>query len=402
MTSWRLRPFVLTAALTLPLLAACGQEQAQAPALPEVGVANPLIKTVQEWDEFSGRFESIDYVEVRARVSGYLQSIHFTDGQYVRKGDLLFVIDPRPFQVELERAQAELKEAEAQLRFATNNVERARRLLENRNVSEQLYDQRVQERDQARAAVDRAKAAVREAELNLTYTRVTAPVSGRISARAVSIGNLVTGGSNDSTLLTSIASLDPIYFVFDGDEATYLDYLGAAQKAKGRPLPVELQLMGESGFPHKGQMDFVDNQIDPQTGTIRGRAVVPNPDHVFVPGMFAKMRLLRADSHEAVLVPDEALATDQADRVVYVVDKDGAVAQRKVALGPIIDGLRVIRDGLEPTDKVVVEGLMRVRPGATVKPRPATITPRPDGETTTAAATPATAPAGAGTTGAAK
>jgi len=385
MTIWRLRPLALAAAFLLPFLAACSQEPTQAPALPEVSVAHPLAKSIQEWDEFSGRFEAINYVEVRSRVSGYLQSIHFTDGQIVRKGDLLFVIDPRPFQVELERARAELKDAEAQLRFASSNVERARKLLEKQTVSEQLYDQRVQDRDQARAAVDRAQAAVHEAQLNLSYTRITAPIGGRISARVVSIGNLVTGGSGDSTLLTSIASLDPIHFVFDGDEAAYLDYLRHARKGKGQAHQVELQLLGETGFPHKGEMDFVDNQIDPQTGTIRGRAVVPNPNNVFVPGMFAKMRLLRADAHVALMIPDEALSTDQANRIVYVVDKDGKVAPRTVTLGPVIDGLRVIREGLTPADRVVIDGLMRVRPGASVKPKLATITPKPQPEATTLA-----------------
>lgn len=387
MTIRRLRPLALAAAFILPFLAACSQEPAQAPALPEVSVATPLTKPIQEWDEFSGRFEAINYVEVRSRVSGYLQSIHFKDGQIVNKGDLLFVIDPRPFQVELDQARAELKDAQALYKFASANVERARKLLANQTVSEQVYDQRVQNRDQAKAAVDRAEAAVREAQLNLAYTRITAPISGRISARVVSPGNLVTGGSGDSTLLTSIASLNPIHFVFDGDEAVYLKYVRMAQEGK-RPSsrdaanPVELQLMGEEGFPHKGRMDFVDNQIDPQTGTIRGRAVVPNPGNVFVPGMFAKMRLIGASTYEAKLIPDEALVTDQADKVVYLLGADGKVEMRKVKLGPIVDGLRVIREGLKATDKVVIDGLMRVRPGAQVKAKIVSLAPKAEPQVT--------------------
>ena len=364
----------LLAAMAL-VLSACGEQDQAGPMFPAmpVSVAQPVYKDVVEWDEYTGRFAAIESVEVRARVSGYLESIHFTEGEIVEAGELLFVIDPRPFEAAVDRAKADLDTAESRLELARKEVERAADLVRRQNVSQQVYDERLQEQQAAAAAIDGAKAALRAAELDLEFTRITAPVTGRVSRFNVTVGNLISGGAANSTLLTTLVSLDPIHFYFDADEQAHLRYVRAAQ-AGTRPSsretanPVLLSLADESDFIHEGHMDFVDNQIDNLTGTIRGRALFDNADGLFVPGMFARIRLLGSGRYKAILVPDEAISTDQNRRLVYVTDAEDTVSVRYVELGPMIDGLRVIRAGVEPDDWVIVRGLQRARPGGKVVP----------------------------------
>jgi len=375
----RLRTLVpaLTVLASLALLTACEpatQAGAQnAPPPPQVVVSAPVQKTVTEWDEYTGRFAAVDAVEVRPRVGGFLDSIHFRDGDIVRKGDLLFVIDPRPFEAQLAAAHARLAEAESRLTLADRELERARNLRRTQAVSETVLDQRAQERAAAQASVMGARAEVREAELNLEFTKVTAPVSGRVGRHLVSAGNLVSGGTAQSTLLTTIVSLDPIHFYFDADQAAYLRYVrlsqdGARPSSRDVQNPVVLSLPDETEFKHQGRMDFVDNQLDRSTGTIRGRAIFSNPDLVFTPGLFARIRLVGRGNYDALLLPDSAIGTDQTRRFVFVVGEDSVPQYRPVEVGPIIDGLRVVRSGLTPTDKVIVSGIQRVRPGAPVTP----------------------------------
>lgn len=375
--------------MAIALIAGCEQDPAPAsggPAggPPEVTVATPAVEEITEWDEYTGRFQAIESVEVRARVSGYLESIHFTDGDMVEKGDLLFVIDPRPFEAALAAAEARRAEAEARLEVAKRDLERAANLLKDGNISKQIYDQRRAERDAAAATLAGTRADVRSARLDIDFTRVEAPVSGLISRNFVSVGNLVSGGTADSTLLTRINSIDPIYIFFDADEAAYLKYVrldraGLRPSSRGTANEVRVSLVDEGDFPHEGRMDFVDNQVDPETGTMRGRAILPNPDQLMMPGMFARVRLVGRGPYEAVLVPDSAIATDQARRVVFVVDKENIARARPVETGPKALGLRVVRSGVEPEDRVVINGLQRVRPGQEVTPQPGEIVPQRDG-----------------------
>lgn len=371
----------------LALLAGCGQEspppEARDSAPPEVTVAPPAVEEITEWDEYTGRFQAIESVEVRARVSGYLESIHFTDGEIVDKGDLLFVIDPRPFEAALAAAQARQAEAQARIEVAERDLARAADLLKDGNISKQVYDQRRAERNATAAALAGAEADVRSARLDLDFTRVEAPVSGLISREFVTVGNLVSGGTANSTLLTRINSIDPIYIFFDADEAAYLKYIrldraGLRPSSRGAANRVRVSLVDEEGFPHEGRMDFVDNQIDPATGTMRGRAILPNPEQLMMPGMFARVRLIGRGPYEALLAPDTAITTDQARRVVFVVDEDNIARARPVETGPKALGLRVIRSGVEPGDRVVINGIQRVRPGAKVTPQPGEIVPQRD------------------------
>lgn len=365
------------------ILAGCGQAQQApqaAPPPPPVTVANPVEKTVTEWDEYTGRFEAVDTVEVRARVSGVLEEVKFTDGAHVNKGDLLFVIDPRPFERRLERERANLAAAEVRAEFAAKDVERARPLLKNKTISEQVFDQRLQAAREAEAAVRSAEASVKSAELDVEFTQIRAPVSGRISRKLVSEGNYVTGGSGTGTLLTTIVTTDPIYLYFDVSEADYLKYvrmdaLGAPSNSRKPANPVFLGLQDESGFPYRGKMDFVDNRIDENTATLRARAVFDNPHGLFQPGLFARIRLAGSGEYKAIMLPDEAIATDQSNRFVYVVADDGTVSRKNVVLGPMIDGLRVIRSGIETTDWVIIKGLQRARPGIKVTPEKTRIDP---------------------------
>jgi len=366
----------------LTALSACGAENTSsgdgATPPPEVTVARPAVAEITEWDDYTGRFQAVESVDIRARVSGYLESIHFTDGAVVEKGDLLFVIDPRPFEAALARAEAQLVEAQTRLDLAEKNLLRAADLLDDGNISRQIYDQRMQERDGAAAALAAAQAAVKSARLDLGFTRITAPVSGLISREFVSVGNLVSGGSADSTLLTRINTIDPIHVYFDADESAYLKYVrldrtGERISSREAANPVRVSLVDEEGFPHRGHMDFVDNQIDAQTGTIRGRAILDNPDHLMVPGMFARVQLQGKGPYDAILLPDEAITMDQARRVVYVLEDGDTVAPRAVETGPKTRGLRVIRSGVERSDRVVIKGIQRLRPGMTVSASEASI-----------------------------
>ncbi len=358
-------------------LAGCGdgKPQAQGAAAappPQVTVAKPVKKLVADRDEYVGRFVAIDYVEVRARVSGYLDTIHFKDGELVKKGEPLFTIDRRPFQATLDQAKASLSQARANLAFAESDLKRSEGLPRGAVITQQTYDQRVQAERVARAAVESQEAAVRQAELDLQFTELTAPVSGRIGDRRVSPGNLVTGGtSGNTTLLATIASTDPIRFEFTLDEASYLRYLratGDGAQATSK-LPVRLKLIDEPSFSHTGTMDFVDNVIDRSSGTIRGRAEFPNPNGTFTPGMFGRIELAPKAPAEALLVPDTAIGTEQVRKFVMSVGPDNTATPKYVTLGPVVDGLRVITAGLSPDDVVIVNGLMRVRPGMKVAPQ---------------------------------
>jgi RND family efflux transporter MFP subunit len=366
--------------------AACGQSESQAPPAapppPQVTIARPESRTVTEQDEYVGRFVAVDSVEVRARVSGYLSAVHFQDGQTVKQGDLLFTIDRRPFQLALEQARASLAQAKANLAYAESDLERAQDLVGRNIISRQTFEQRTQAKRVAEATVAAQEAAVRQAELDLEFTELRAPVSGRIGDRRVSPGNLVTGGTTGTTtLLATIQSIDPIRFEFTLDEGSYLRYLrlrSAPDVANdGGNVPVKLKLLDEQTFSHQGTMDFVDNAIDRSTGTIRGRAVFPNKDGMFTPGMFGRIQVPAGPPTEALLVPDSAIGTEQVRKFVYVVDDQNIVRTKYVTLGPLIDGLRVIASGLTLQDRVIINGLMRVRPGLKVEPQWSTASAAP-------------------------
>jgi multidrug efflux system membrane fusion protein len=341
-------------------------------------VHQPISRDVVEWDEYTGRLEAVESVDVRARVNGYLQSVHFTDGAIVQKGALLFVIDPRPYQAELNRAKAALEQAIARYERTQKDLARAQQLVRSRAISAEEVDTRAADQREAQEAVQAARAAVEAARLNVEFTQVKAPISGRISREFVTEGNLINGGGADSTLLTRIVSLDPIYGYFDVDERSFLKYSrlwrnGTRSMAREVDIPVDLALADETGFPHQGHLDFIDNQLDPNTGTMTGRAIFPNHDLTLIPGLFARVRLPGSSRYEALLVPDEAIGSDQTQRFVFVVNDQNIVEYRKIEPGPIIDGLRVIRDGLQPEDWVIVNGVQRVRAGATVDPQRQTL-----------------------------
>ena len=353
-------------------LAACGPSDAPAPKPPTVTVAKPIRKTVTDWDEFTGRFEATDQVDVRARVSGYLQTIAFKDGAMVKKGDLLFIIDPRPYEAALKHSQAALTSAQSRVVQSSRDLGRSQELLKAGNVAATINDQRLAQAQQAQADVQAAEAQIQSDALNLEFTHVIAPISGRISRKFVSEGNLVSGGDS-STLLTTIVSLDPIDFYFDADEISYLKYTrlslaGLRPSSRDVANPVMIATSDETEFKHEGRMDFVDNSIDRDTGTMRGRALVPNPNYFFTPGQFGRVRLLGSAPYEAMLIPDEAVSTDQSRKIVYVVGANDVVQAREVKLGREFDGLRAITDGLRPDDTVVISGLQRLRVGAPVTP----------------------------------
>jgi RND family efflux transporter MFP subunit len=365
----------LAAAVVTLLLQGCRSEanpQAAAP-LPQVSVAAALEREVQEWDEFTGRLEAVESVEVRPRVTGYIESVNFAEGSVVRKGDLLFVIDPRPYRAELAKAEAELARAVARSELSTTDVARSEKLLGVKAVSREEYDQRLNAQREALANVDAARAAVTAAKLNLEFTRVVSPINGRVSRAAVTAGNLVTGGSTQATLLTTVVSIDPIYVTFEGDEQVYLKYTELARRgdrpsSRDAANAVLMALANEDGFPHKGAMTFVDNQVDPRTGTIRARASFDNKDGYLTPGLFARVKLIGHNSHRVVLVDDRAVGTDQSQKFVYVIDSDNKVAYRSVKVGRLTDGLRIVEEGLQPGEQVVVNGLQRVHPGTVVAP----------------------------------
>jgi len=365
---------VAASALMAAALYGCSsRSEAQAPPAPSVTVAVPLVQAVQDWDEFTGRFEATQSVEVRARVGGYISGVHFRDGDYVRRGQLLFTLDPRPAQAALASARAQLAQAQAQLTLARSELERAETLLESQAVSQAEVDTRRGALQTAQAAIAAANANVRARQLDLEFTRVTAPISGRVSDRRVDAGNLVAGGSSAADVLTTVVSSAPIHFVFDGSEAVLLKY---QRQARRGAAPIQVRLQDESDFSRSGTLDFTDNAVDTSSGVVRLRAVIPNADGFLKPGMFGQARLAGAGTYNAMLVPDASIATDQARRIVYVVAADGSVAPKPVQLGPLVDGLRVIRSGLLPTDRVIINGVQRIQqPGMKVSARNGQIRP---------------------------
>jgi RND family efflux transporter MFP subunit len=351
------------------------QKQAAAPPPPAVTVANPVKRVVIDQDEYIGRFVAVDSVEIRGRVSGYLDRIDFTDGQMVKQGDLLFTIDKRPFQTTLDQAKANLAQSRANLAFAEADLARGAQLVRQSTITEQTFDQRTQVKRVAEASVQAQEAAVRQASLDLEFTELKAPVAGRIGDRRVSPGNLVTGGTAGNTsLLATIVSTDPIRYEFTFDEASYLRYERLAQggrevTSRDGSVIVALKLIDEQDFQHQGRMDFVDNVIDRSSGTIRGRAVFSNADGVFTPGMFARVRVPGSPSYNALLVSDAAIGTEQTRKYVLVVDSDNVVRMKYVTLGQSFNNLRVIKSGLQEDDRVIVNGLMRARPNQKVNPQ---------------------------------
>jgi len=368
----------LTSALALAtFVASCGEGQKPAaPPPPAVTVAKPIKRSVVDYDEYVGRFTAINSVEVRARVSGYLDKLHFKDGQLVKQGDLLFTIDKRPFQNTLDQARANLVQAQSNVAYTESDYTRGQALVRDKTITDQTFEQRAQAFRNAKASVSNNEAAVRQAELDLEFTELRAPIDGRIGDRRVTPGNLVTGGTGgNTTLLAVIVSTDPIYFEFTFDEASYLRYERLAREggqdvaSRNAGVQVALRLIDENDFVHEGRMDFIDNVIERSTGTIRGRAVFSNPNAVFTPGMFARVRVPGSSPYDALLVPDAAIGTEQARRFVIVIDAQDIARPKYVTLGQLTsDNLRVIKDGIGPDDRVVVSGLMQARPGQKVRP----------------------------------
>jgi RND family efflux transporter MFP subunit len=361
----------------LVLLAGCGKagSKSAAPITPSVSIAQPIPRTVNEWDEFTGRLASPENVEVRARVSGYIDKIHFKEGSDVKQGDLLVTIDQRPYQAAVDRLIAERGAARARAELARAEAKRGEGLAATKAISTDTYETRLKTAVEAEEAVHSAEAALKSAQLDLEFTEVRAPVSGRISNARVTAGNLVTGGSTaNTTLLTTIVSLDPLYCYFEADEASALRYRqlhreGKRTSALFTPIPAEMALGNELGFPHKGMVDFVDNQINPATGTIRARAVFANSDKLMAPGFFARVRIPGVGEYDAVLIRDSAISSDQGRLFVLTVDDKNKTVYRPIKIGPIVDGLRVVREGLNANDRVIVSGLMSARPGVPVQPQ---------------------------------
>ncbi len=372
-------PLTVVSLMALALAAACTpQEQAKkepppAPPPPAVTVAKPAVKTIVDRDEYVGRFLATDTVEMRARVSGYLATIGFTDGQLVEKGQLLFTIDKRPYEAALDQAKADINRVQARLDSATSDLTRSERLVKDNNISAQVYEQRVAAKREAEAQLESAEAALRRARLDLEFTDLRSPLSGRIGDRRVAVGNLVTGGAQgNTTLLATVVSLDPIYFEFNMDETAYLR-LARLEEKTGRArggLPVELKLVDENAFGHKGVINFVDNVLDQSSGTIRMRASIENPDDLFTPGMFGRVRVRASEPYEALLVPEAAVLSDQSRKLVLVLGPENVVQPRPVVLGGVQEGMRVVLSGLGPEDQVIVNGLMKARPGSKVTPQP--------------------------------
>ena len=361
-------------------LSACGEKPPQAAAAPAppVTVAQPVKRTVTDWDEFTGRFDAIEQVDVRPRVGGFVTNVEFKDGDMVRTGDLLYLIDSRPFEAVAEQANGQLSDAHAKAELAKRDLDRGLTLVETSAVSEQVVDQRRQALQAAHAAETVAEGTLKAAQLNIEFSHVLAPITGRVSRHLVSVGNLVQGSDNGtSTLLTTIVSLDPIYIYFDMDEATYLKnnrlwFEGKRPSSRETANPVQVSLSGETKPSHDGKMDFIDNRLDVSTGTLRGRAVIPNKDLSILPGQFGRVRLIGSAPYEALLIPDVAIATDQTRKIVFVVKDDDTVEARPVVLGPLDEGLRVVREGLKAEDRVIVDGIQRARVGAKVSPHAAT------------------------------
>ena len=341
----------------------------------EVQVATPVYDKITEWDEYSGRFEASNRVEVRARVSGFLEKVNFSDGQMVEKGQVLFVIDQRPFRIELERAKAGYEQALASLKTAEDNYNRVESLKETGALSTEEYDRRKQAFVHARASLELAAASVDHAKLNLEFTEVKAPISGLVSRDKVNEGNIIDGGSANSTLLTTIVATSPIHFYFTESESEYLKYVRLAKEgkrgnARSEGIPVMIKLSDEEQFMHNALLDFVDNEIDEQSGTIESRAVMDNNDHLLEPGMFGKARISGSEEHKALMIPDEIIGTNQSLRYVYVLDEEHKVSSRNLTLGPLhSNGLRIVRSGLQPKDQLIINNLQKIRPGMPVSPK---------------------------------
>jgi RND family efflux transporter MFP subunit len=390
------------AAILVPLafgftlvLSSCARNEAapSPPPAPRVSVAKVLERSITEFDEFTGRFQAVERVEVRPRVAGYIAAVSFEEGREVKKGDVLFTIDARPYEAEHKRAKAELARARTQQQLAQSERERATKLLEQRAISREEFDSRVSGSEQAVANVQAAEAALDAAELNLTFTRVRAPISGLVGRAEITAGNLVTSGQ---TLLTTVVSVDPIYVEFEGDERVFLKYAALARtgdldNTRESSSPVYVGLADETDTPHEGKLVFLDNALDPETGTIRVRAQLANADRRFTPGMFARVKLAGSGRYDAKLINDSAIGTDQNVRYVFAVDADNKVQYRAVKLGPVVDGMRVVREGLNVGELIVVNGLQRVRPGTVIAPQLVAMGPRSrDSGTVLAALNPGT------------
>ena len=369
---------VISSFLLALLASSCSKKEAQptAPPPPTVTYVHPVKEKITSWDEYNGRLEAIDSVEVRARVSGLLEKIHFTDGQKVETGDLLFTLDRAPFEAQLKAAQAEMEQARASTELAQSNYSRAQKLLERNAIAQEEVDIRGGNLAEAKARMQAAEALVETAELNLGYTEVRSPITGRIADNFVSVGNLISGGSAESTLLTRIVSIQPIYGRIDADESTVLKYLrldqeGKRESARTREVPVEMALDGDEGFPRKGKIDFVNNAFNPDTATLRARVVFENEDGFLLPGMFAKLRLPGRGEYTATLVPEIAIQTQQDLTTVLTVDNENTVRSQTVTLGPKHEDMRVIESELSTDLRVIVSGITLARPGSTVNPKPA-------------------------------
>jgi multidrug efflux system membrane fusion protein len=335
----------------------------------------PLQKEVLEWDEYTGRLESMESVEIRARVSGYLERVNFRDGDTVKKGDLLFTIDPRPYQAELSRAEAELERVKARQALAENDLRRAEKLRRSKAISEEEYDSRSKGVREFAGAVRSAEAAVQTARLNLEFTTIRAPIGGRIGRELITVGNLVNG---DQTVLTTIGSLDPVYIYVDADERAVLKYQRTPDMkrqfhSRDLHMPAQLGLLDEPDFPHQGYIDFVESKLNVATGTLRARGVFPNPDRLLIPGFFARLRIPGGPAHAALLIPERAIGSDQGQKFVWIAKPDGAIEYRRVTLGGQHGALRAVADGLKPDEQVVIEGIQKLRPGAKVKAEVVTV-----------------------------
>lgn len=358
--------------LTCLVVSGCGKNKSEptAPPAPVVTVAPVVEKELIEWTEFTGQTEAVEAVEVRPRVSGYIQEVRFQSGQLVKKGDVLFVIDPRPYQAEVEQREAELEQAKARHANAGRMAHRADQLLKSSAISSEEADTSISDFHQARAAVLAAEAALKSARLDLEFTEVRAPIDGRVSRALLTTGNYVSGNAGGASLLTTIVSVDPIYVYADVDERSLLQLQALMTKQEGHRIPVEMQLADEEGYPHRGFIESLDNRVDRNTGTIVLRAQIPNPDGRIIPGLFVRLRVPLSEERPTLLVDETAIGTDQAQKFVFSIGKDNTVEYRKVTLGPVADGKRIVRSGLNAGDMIIVNGVQRARPGAPVTPQP--------------------------------
>ena len=380
--TWGNSPLSALGAMLLSvLLVGCDNSVAQnaAPPAPAVSAADVVVKSISQWDSFNGRIEAVESVQLRPRVSGYIDKVNYTDGQEVKKGEVLFTIDDRTYRAALEQAQANLARAKTQASLAQSEANRTDKLVNTNVVSREEWEQRRSAATQAQADIRAAQAAVDAAQLNLDFTKVTAPIDGRASRALITSGNLVTAGDTAS-VLTTLVSQKTVYVYFDVDESTYLHYQNLARSGQGASsnhtaLPVEIGLTGEEGYPHQGKVDFLDNQLTPSTGTIRMRALLDNAQRQFTPGLFARVRLPGSAEFKATLIDDKAVLTDQDRKYVYIVDKEGKAQRRDITPGRLADGLRIVRQGLNPGDKVIVEGLQKVfMPGMPVNAKTVAMT----------------------------